>query len=220
MNIIFNIYLLLLFTIFLNGVRRIKKYSTPFKILILLIGLTFLSELSSRFLADKFHNSMPVYHVFSVVEYVCLTAIYVQLLPEGIMRRLEYLQIPIISYALINSIFIQHFWNFPTNSIVVFQIIYLGYSLLGLKKILEMPRQISILKESFFWLNTSLLMFSSTQLLSLGLINYGNRHHLNLNPVFVVSSLINLIYYSFWAMSLYFHKINSEKSLLNEGFGN
>jgi len=129
------------------------------------------------------------------------------------------LQIPIISYALINSFFIQHFWSFPTNSIVVFQIVYLGYSLLGLKKTLEMPRQTSILRESFFWLNISLLMFSSTQLLSLGLINYGNRHHLNLNPVFVVSSLINLIYYSFWATSLYFHKANYEKSLLNGGFG-
>ncbi len=216
MFINFIIYLLLLLLIFINGAVQLKRHSTPFIILITLIGLTFLSELIGRFLAMKLRNSMPVYHVISVLEYTCITLIYLYFLKGKKFRVIKYLLPVLIICSFLNSLYIQGLLNFPSNSILLFQIVYLCYALLGLIQMLKIPNQILIRKQSFFWLNISLLFYSSTQLLFFGLLNYAIKHHLNLNPVFTFSFIINLIYYSLLAISIRLDRISPNRSTHNE----
>jgi hypothetical protein len=217
-NIIFSIYLFFLIVIFLNGVRRYKDQSMPFKILIILIGLTVLSESIGRFLAIKYHNSMPVYHIISPIEYICITLIYIKFLRHKKLVAVKLLAIPLILFSIFNTLFIQGFKSFPSNGIMLFQIVYLGYSMLGFSQMLLNNSTASIRKQSFFWLNTSLLFFSSTQLLLFGLVNYANGLGLNLIPLLIFSYIINMAYYVLLTKAIITDRKYIELSLINEEF--
>jgi hypothetical protein len=205
--LLFTIYLLLLLSVFLNGAVQYKKQSAPFKILIIFIGFTFITESISRILAWRLHNSMPIYHLVSPLEYTCFTLMYLSFFQDKKTEAIKYLYLPVIIFSMVNSFYIQGLMNFPSNSILLFQIIYLAYSLLGFKQLLDMSTKTSIRRQSFFWLNTALLFFSSTQLFFFGLLNYAIRHHLNLMPIYIFSYVINLIYYIFMAIA-----INTDRS--------
>jgi len=166
------------------------------------MGITFLSEMTSRFFAKILHNSMPVYHVVSIIEFISFTAIYILIL-KAHSKAIIYLSFVILILAVINSLAIQGLRNFPSNSVLVFQITYLGYSLLGLLKMLSFPIETPPWRQSFFWLNIALLVFSGSELLFFGLLNFSNRHHFNLNPLFTFNYIINLIYYCFLAVAIY-----------------
>ncbi|MGZ3762112.1 MAG: hypothetical protein ACXVBA_19665 [Mucilaginibacter sp.] len=186
---------------------QLKKYSAPFKILIILIGITILGEVASRFLAIKTHNSMPVYHIISPIEYIFITSIYTHFFKEKTVKIILLFTVPLVIFSIVNSFYIQGIGKFPSNFILLAQCVYLIYSLLGFAQIFFTQTQISIYKQSFFWLNLAMLFFSTTLFLYFGLLNYANRHHLNLNPLFLFSYVVNLIYYVMLSIGIYTDKM-------------
>ncbi|MDB5285388.1 MAG: hypothetical protein JWR05_337 [Mucilaginibacter sp.] len=216
MPVRFIIYAVFIWVIFLYGAVNFKKFAIPYKLLILLLGLTFVSELIGRVLIVRLHNSMPAYHIISVIEYTLITFIYSFFFTGSVKKLLLYLMIPVISFAIINTVFIQTILEFPTHFILLAQGIYLLYALIGFRQMLLFPIDKPLNKQSFFWLNTALLFFSTMLFLFFGLLNYINSHNYDVRPLYTFSYVINFLYYAFILIALTANKKECHFSQLHE----
>jgi hypothetical protein len=81
--------------------------------------------------------------------------------------------IAIIAFAFFNAIFLQPLTKtFPSYLYLVTNTMLVMYSLLLFKQMLLYPVNIRITSQGVFWFNTSMLFFSTTMFLNLGLTNY------------------------------------------------
>jgi hypothetical protein len=80
----------------------------------------------------------------------------------------------IIAFALLNGIFLEPAYksSFPSYLYMLTNTMLVIFSLLLFKQMLLYPIKITITSQGIFWYNTSMLFFSTTMFLNLGLINY------------------------------------------------
>jgi hypothetical protein len=81
--------------------------------------------------------------------------------------------IVIVCFAFFNGIFLQPAYkSFPSLLYMVTNTMLVAFSLLLFKQMLLYPIKIRITGQGIFWYNTSILFFSTTMFLNLGLTNY------------------------------------------------
>ena len=109
----FYIYLSLILISFIVGLIKFKSLNKQFKIVACFLGYTFLSEVFSRILALKIHNSNPVYHFYSPIEVLFICSFYffygIQLFCKKsyLYQRVRYYSIYLKYYILLSFSFIS-----------------------------------------------------------------------------------------------------------------
>jgi len=189
-------YLILLFLISIFAIYKYKRLTAPFKILTILIVLTFLSEVVSRYLAITIRNSNYTYHFFSVIEYSCIAIIYLQSITSSTTKsiiKLTLLLVPVL--AVLNTIFVQPLYTFPSNIILVTYTLLLLFSLSLFYQFWNYPLQVRINEIDVFILNCLILMFCVSVFCTLGVYNYFLRHHLNNYIITTINYSINITFY-------------------------
>jgi len=189
-----RLYLLSTLLIAFFGVISIKRYSFVFKLLIVLIAVSFVIEICDENFILKRHNNLPLYHLYGIVEYLFLTVIYSKILQGVISKIVLALMIPMFLLALVNSFFLQQVNNFPSNFLLISEIFYISYAFLGFRQMLMHPVLIPLHNQSLFWLNLGQIIFSTTLLINFGLASYLDKLHINQNPLFMLNGVVNLIY--------------------------
>jgi hypothetical protein len=190
------VYLILLLSITLFGSVKFKKLALPFKHLVVLIGLTFVSECISRYLVFTIRNSNPPYHIFCIVEFVLLCRIYAILIISIKIKRLVNIAIfifPIFSVA--NTILFQGLFTFPNNVLLLSYTIVLMLALVLFLQMLHHPQEDDLLKQPVFWFNSGIAVFCASVFLTLGFYNYFLRHHISNTLISTVNYGINILFY-------------------------
>ena len=175
---------------------RYRRLTIPFRLLTVLIGLTFLWETIQYIAGRIFGNSMLVEHIAAAIEYVFFSVIYFYLLNDVIIKR-------IIFYSIFLMIFLEIlniFWGegmrqFPSNFLNISQVIYFVFSILFFRQMLLWPSANNILKQSRFWFNLDIMFFASSMFLNFALTNYFLKHKLNEMMLYQLSYVINMIFY-------------------------
>lgn len=203
MTIRFLIYLILLLVAFSIGVVRYRKLTTPFKVLTIFIGVTFLSESMGRILAVKFGNSSPVYHIYNIFNYIFYTRIYAGLIKHKVARRIiAYSAIPVIIFSIINTLFIQGIFLFPSNFLLISCVANISFSLILFSQMLGEPSDQTLLSQSIFWFNVSVLFYFAIIFLNWGFFNYLLRHKFNMKPISLLLYYTNLAYYILFGFAI------------------
>jgi hypothetical protein len=197
MTIRFTCYLLLLVSVFAIGILRYKRVSIASNILTLLIGVTLVSEVISRILAIKIHNNIPIYHFISPIEFIGFSAVYHYLFTNYSIKKAIVGLIALLTLAsVVDTLFFETLLVFPSKYYMVSEAIYLIYALLGFRQMLLNPIQVPIYKQSFFWLNTAMVSYTSTIFLSDGLHDYFLHHHFGTRTLNTFIYFINIIFYT------------------------
>lgn len=192
-------YLVFVLTILVFGIMNYQKLKTEYKLLTQLLGLTFLTECISRFLAFYLETSFPVYHLYIIISLIYNGLIYIRLL-DGLYRSIikAVVVLSILSTTLI-SIFHQGLMQFPSVGMIIqgFSMILIG--LLFFYNMLKNPVQQDISKQSVFWYNTGNLVFYCSTFTFYGLFNY-----LDYRPdwAYHIVWIANIILYSCYLISL------------------
>ena len=158
----------------------------PFKLLSFYLFFTFLDNLSDRFSIDIFKNNFTLIHIEAVANCTFFSIIYYYLFKNiYIKKSIAVSTVLFISFFLINAIFIQPYNKvFPSNVLLINEILFVILSLLLFKQMLLYPVQINIIKQGIFWFNTAILFFSATMFLNFTLINYYVKH--NIHPPILI----------------------------------
>ena len=150
-----------------------KKNSTGFRWLVLLIILTLVSELTAKYIAFSLvkPNSI-VYHIFTPIEYT----IYVIIFNHFIARKkwqtlLKASAIGLILFECINTLYFQSLREANTNVMILESVFLVFLSLLLFLKIRETPSPTNLLREGVFWFNSAVLCYYAFNTLIWGFHN-------------------------------------------------
>ncbi len=72
---------------------------------------------------------------------------------------------------------------FPSNSMMLNEILFIIFSLVLFKQMLQYPLQVNIIKQSTFWYNAAILFYSTTIFFNTTLMNYYYHHHINVSII-------------------------------------
>ncbi|GAB3027697.1 hypothetical protein GCM10027051_35800 [Niabella terrae] len=199
----FIVYLLLLLAITVFGCIHYKKLSTSFRLIVLFIGYTFLSELGTRFLK----NGGPFYHFFIPVQYLVLTGFYSFYLEK--FRTLLNWSAPVfVLLCIINLRYYQSVYAIPSNPTLVAGLIITICALLLFQQMLKSLSGLPIYRQELFWFNTGVLIQFSITFFCWSFYNYFRRTGIDVGVLMNMVYYIGLLYNCFIGVALYLNARN------------
>lgn len=183
----FQIYLVLLFSVFLLGLFNFRKLSKPFKLLTLFILITFISESLTRYFAKEFRNSSPIYHTYYPIHFFFITTFYSYYLKKNI-ALISWSAPLFVVIALINARYYQATTQFPSNIVLISSLIYVLCALALFKNMLSAISKVSLLRQELFWYNLTTIITYTFTFLCWSFYNILLKTNNN-------STVIDIIYY-------------------------
>jgi hypothetical protein len=192
----FVFYLACVLAVFIYGLVKLKSLHPAYKILLLLIATTFLSEIATRILAHTIKNSFPAYYVFSPIQFLLICMVLYQLVnKKGIWV------IGLIGLLLDAGIIIEEpfFKKFPSHLVMTNSILINILSLFGIYSFLNVRSPHSLFKQSWFWFFAGNLIFFTTTFLFFSLINYVQKYQhvpeVAYSAIWMISIVLNICYF-------------------------
>jgi len=214
MPIDFIIYFAILALVVLNGIVKFNKLTIPFKVLVVLIFFVLLSEIASRILVAKIRNSNPPYHILCILEYAATAFIYSRLITGWRLHRYVLLSvIPFSALSVLNTLFFQKFFSFPSYSIMLSYIIFIFFALILFIQMLDSPKEIAIFKQSIFWFNCATLIYAVTVPVCFGVLNYLIKHKMSTDVLDTFLEYFAFLYYIIIGYSIHIDKKQSIRHL-------
>ena len=172
------------------GIIRYKKLNKPFQLLSMYLIFSFLDAVANKYIIAVYKNNVLLLHVETIVNYIFFSLIYYYLFKNQYIKRSVLLSIVIvIIISIINSFYLQPYNQmFPTNTMLINEVLFILFSLALFKQMLLYPLQVNIIKQSMFWFNAAMLFYSATIFFNSTLANYFYHHN-------VKSSFIGYFWY-------------------------
>lgn len=152
---------------------KFKIIDLPSRILCLLLGLTFISELTAFAAAKKYGNNLPVYAVFSIVQLV-LVALYFNFTIDVFSKKNIGLYIGGLGIVvgILNSMFLQPVNTFNSNFLFFEGLCIIAMALFSFFRLLLMNDDLRLHQYPHFWFGVILVLFWSVTFLNWGLYDY------------------------------------------------
>lgn len=201
----FIINLILIGVVALFGLLQSQKNSRAFQLLTILILYTFLSEITSRILANYYGIAFPVYHIYVFVGLVFNAFIYQNLLSfnRGIKLFFGLMTICFVLLSLINTLFIQTIFTFPSYGIMLHGLQAILFALIVYQKMLKTPSNTPLSKQAVFWLNTGNFVFYGLTFIVFALYNFYYQTATMSSWVYWLIWCGNIFLYSCYFMAIY-----------------
>ncbi len=161
------------------GMVSYRKLTIPFRILtISLLVSTLINLLSDYIFIPLYKNNAPLSHTETISHFVFYALIYYHFFKIRRLKQFVQLSLILVStFFIVNALYLQPLSHvFPTNLIVITDILRFLFSVLLFRQMLLYPVEINIIKQSAFWYNTAILFYAATGFLNASLMNYYGKH--------------------------------------------
>jgi hypothetical protein len=191
-------YLSILTIAVLNGLVGYKKLTSPFRALVLIMLYILFSESAVRVLILLNKNSLPLYHILCIIQYIAFAFIFSLLLnSKNVKQYIRLSIIPFIALCLLNIVLFDAFFKLiPLKIIMLSYIIFAFFSLMLFMQMLNEPKETNIYKQSTFWFNCAVLVFSIISPLCFGVDFYFSNHHIKTDVLGNIILYLNCLYYA------------------------
>jgi len=107
-------------------------------------------------------NNWPAIHIYIVVSILLLSAMYYYaFFIPGLKKAIFMLSLCALLAILLNIIFIEGLWDYPSISNTILSIVVLCFSLLYFYQLLNRQEFVHIEKQGLFWINSGMLFYFS-----------------------------------------------------------
>ena len=190
----------------LVGVIRYGKLSKAQQFFTLFLVFVSFNQLLASLIADVWlKTNLPLYHLYILVEGVCLFWLYSKRLKNVVWVK-EYRNGILIAYGMlvfVNAVFVQGIFSFPSISRSIESFLVLGMAFYYFHFIFK-EGKVKYLDRSFwFWVNSGLLIyFSSNLMLFLFTHLLSNREDQLFLAAWSIHGVLNVILYAFYYKAL------------------
>ena|SRR5579864_6766760 len=186
------------------GIGRFKHLSIPFRFLVALLVTTSLSETFTTYLSFVLHsNNRPVYHFYLIIAFWLYCFIYFHLVNNARPRLLILVMaICFTIFSVIDSLFFQKIQDFPSNNLIVCNVLLVALCLLYFKYLIDLNPFESLKRNSRYLLNTGVLMYFTIEIFIWGILDYLEKVQKYNGPVIIFGLLLSILYYSFLTIIL------------------
>jgi hypothetical protein len=199
---------------FIIGCVYYKNFSKEIKIVFYFVALGVFTEIFSRsYKIFVTQNTGPIGHFYFPMAFFIMGMFYLVTLKDFIKSR--YIMILIILFeifSIINVLFIQDLYEFPSVTGSVGAIIMFLFSVLFFTKVMTEAKILKLSKEPLIWINSAVLIYYTGNFIFYVLLNYANKHSREfaiLTAKFF--SYVNLLFYLLIAIG--FWKVKDNKSV-------
>lgn len=211
----FRIDLVILVAAILTGFSTYTKNKAPYLYFMpFFLFLTLLVELSGHLFEKRGQNNLPLYNLFSVVEFSFFTYFFKEVMPANKVKKI----ITLIQYllpvgCLVNIFLIQGIHVFHTYTYVMGCIVMVGLGMHFFYQLFSMTDKKDLLKEPSFWISIAVLFFFICSVSLIGAFNYvaflPDILRNNLRKILVI---VNSFFYFIFIVA-FLCQINIRKSL-------
>lgn len=170
-----------------------RTYPVPFKILAFFFFISGLFDLALVLLVHfGLSNNAPLIHLFVLVNIVFLGLVYYKTFFSPVVKKLVLILVPsVMMLSIINGIFIEGIWAFPTISNSAQSVLFILLSLLYFYQLLTRQEFVHIEKQGLFWINAGVLIYFSSNIFLFMLYNrIIDSHEWNL---WIIHSITNIV---------------------------
>lgn len=128
-----------------------------------------LTELAGRLIRLKWGNNVPLYNGFSVLQIGYIFYCFNQILQRTYTRKLVW---AVPTLCIINICFIQGFKTFHTYTYAISVLCFVACSIHYYYAIFKEAKVNNLLTEPSFWFVTGVLLYYTTSLSIIGILNY------------------------------------------------
>jgi len=155
------------------GVYRFHKLDTPARILVVLVCCDFINEIIAYYLAKKYHNNLPLYSIYSLIEFAFICVYFNETIDIFNKKKIGfYIGTIGVTLGVCNIIFFQPLNSLNSYFLLFEAILVIGMSLFAFFRLLLKEDTLQVFRYSHFWLTTILIFFWSSTFLYWGLIDY------------------------------------------------
>ncbi len=203
----------------LTGIACLAFSGRGFKTLIVLLIITFISEVASKVVAvDRDFSNNVIYHIFTPVEFLLYATIYIHFLNSYKWKKILAASVVfMILFEVVNSFFLQGLNQTNTNSIILESILLIFLSLRLFLKLGESAVFENIIKSGVFWFNGAVLIYYSFNIMVWGF--HSIKVYQMKNPPTIMYDLLllmsGLLYITF-AISILLQLFNRQNKLQHE----
>lgn len=204
-NTRFYIYIVILLFAFTASLLRVRRLDKAFIYLMLILGLTLLSEVIAHVLAVRKHNNMIVFHFYSPM-LLLLAALYYHY-SNPIIRRYNtarYVCITGIAAAILNTCYLQPLSSFNTNYILFTGFCIIGMALITFYHYYMNYDEINLIKNPYFQVSLLFLFYWSSTFISFAFHELLDEQAFH--GVYQFIWVVNVITYSSLGFILLFYK--------------
>jgi hypothetical protein len=193
---------------------RFKEIDKASKVMSVFIWLGLLTELVAFFFARKFHFNLPVYIVYSFIEYFLLCLYFNYIIDVFQEDNIGiYIGLFGLAVGVFDLLFIEHFHNVNSNFLFFEGLIVIGLSLKAFARWLSDEDFFYVHKYPHFWFICILIFFWTITYLSWGLYFYCNKRISEIAKLINFALLIvNIItYFGLGSIFLLYPKMKIKK---------
>jgi len=163
------IYLIILTMAILTGFFRFQVITASNKCFLLLVLITFITEIIARQVALSGASNFLVYHIFTPIQCsIAFLGFYFDTKARAILYTIPLMLI----LGLILSIWVQPLPSFNTYYMSIELFFFTFLSIVFFRRLLVVETEIKLRDFPLFWISCGLLIFSVTNLFDLGTMNF------------------------------------------------
>jgi hypothetical protein len=135
------------------------------KLVYLLLTILIVESISNVLWFQK-ENNMPVYHFYSIIEFILIVNIYKDELKKLFPKRFFHMLVTAFTlFAIINMCYFQNLITFNSNATTLLGLLVIFLSLSYFYALLKEVKYSSLEQNPMFWLNAGFLIYFSSNLI-------------------------------------------------------
>jgi hypothetical protein len=147
------------------GLKGYKKFDTTSKLVIYYLIVAALANLVAVSLALNHNNNMPIFHVFTVLEFILLSLFFQRLTSHRLTKKiLTFCIISFSVFSIINIIYIEPITTYNSLTRSVESILLIVFSLFSFYKGLEADQAVRKKIKHLLWIHIGLICYFSGSL--------------------------------------------------------
>ena len=181
-----------------SGLYRFKRLDTASRILSVLISLGLVTEILAAYSAKEFHNNLPIYIVYSLIEY-SLFCLYFNTIIHAFSEKKIGLYFGVLGllFWIIDITFIEHFNHVNSNFLFFEGLTIIGLSLFSILQWIRDEDFLDMHRYSHFWFICIFIFFWTLTYLSWGLNYYSNKNSQQIAVIInIVLEFVNITAYT------------------------
>lgn len=199
----------------LLGIFNIRKCNLLFRLLTFYVLYTLISELISYAASYIWQNNSLVMKIYLFAEISFMGGIYYLLFRHSRQKKIILVYASILFlFCLVVSI-VNREALFPGYLVALESIMLIVFSVMYFFQLLKYPYEHDLLSMGEFWLNSSVLVYSTGSFVGWVSFSYLYRHQINLPSLPVIMNALDILHYTLLGVAIFFH-VKRKSILMHE----
>ena len=149
----------------ISGFKLRSLNKVQIRLVYLLLTVLLVESISNILWYQKMNN-LPIYHFYTVLEFLLITAIYKKVL-ANLFSKLFFIVISIsfVLFAIVNTLFFQDLQTFNSNTTTLTGVVVILFSLCYFYALLKEVKYNNLETNPMFWINSGFLIYFSSNLI-------------------------------------------------------